>query len=266
MSYHFLSWNVDGYNDAIHNWLKRCLEEDAPDIVFLSETKRTPEELHRYFQDFDEYTSVINSHQPKQWHGVAMLVKREHWFEELPIKMNIPIRKDTKSNEAATGRIIAIQLNNELNVIGSYTPNSGQHDPVKLAYRTQIWDPTFFQILEILRTSSPTVWLGDINVALTNEDVSDPIQMQHFAGFTPAERINFYTLLSAGNWVDPWRIQHPLERQYSWVGYHRKPDYGMRIDNIVVSSDLIKQVQDTYIFEDGPRATDHLPIGIIIQK
>lgn len=216
--------------------------------------------------EFSNYNYIINSHVPARWHGVAMLIHTDHKYKELPVQMNIPTRKDTKTDEAATGRIIAIQLNAEVNIIGSYTPNSGRNDQVKLAYRTQIWDHAFMHLLELSRTSKPTVWMGDINVALTEQDVSNPQKMQYWAGFTPQERYNLQYLLNSPYWVDVWREQHPEAQEYSWVGRVRQPNHGMRLDNIVVSSTLVPKVHDTYILQECSADTDHLPVGMLLNK
>lgn len=266
MAYHLIAWNVDQYTETIHTWLKEFLNTEEPDVIFISETKKPAAELQLLFNELDHYRAVINSHVPARWHGVAMLIHTDHTYEELPIQMNIPTRKDTKSDEAATGRIIAITLNNELNIIGSYTPNSGRQDEVKLQYRTQIWDPAFMHLLELSRNSQPTVWMGDINVALTEQDVSNPSKMQYWAGFTPQERYNLNYILSSGAWVDAWRMQHPDKVEYSWVGRVRQPDHGMRLDNIIVSSNLSSKVNDTYILQDCSYDTDHLPVGMLLNK
>ena len=166
---------------------------------------------------------------------------------------------------ASTGRVILIQLDGEVNVIGSYTPNSGQRQQ-NLFYRTQVWDPAFASLLEAARASGPTVWMGDINVALSDQDVSDPIGMSRWSGFTVPERQNLYALLSSGRWFDPWRIQHPNLREYSWVGYHQRPGYGMRLDNAIVSDTLLPKVVETYIETDASDNTDHLPVVLVLRR
>ena len=261
MTYQFVAWNVDGYTQTIHNWLTAYLEENGPDVVFLSETKRSELVLRHFFDQFEHYRYLMNAHVPTQYHGVAMLIKKSHQYVEIPIKMNIQVRRDTKSNEAATGRLIAIQLNGELNIIGSYTPNSGTN----LDYRTKVWDPAFFQILELLRANRPTLWMGDINVALSDLDVSNPIAMSAWPDFTLPERQNLQALLSA-HWFDPWRLQHPQMRDYSWVGRPHRPGYGMRIDNMIVSDTLLSKMKETYILSDAPEESDHLPIVGLIDR
>ena len=269
MTYQLFSWNVDGYDDYAHQWLKRYLEENGPDVVFITETKRREEELKRYFSQIIHYNFLINAHTPANYHGVAMLIKKPHQFLHVPINMNIPIRKDTKGDEAGIGRILAIQLNNQINILGCYTPNSG-YGLKNLDYRTKIWDPAFFYLLELLRNSGPTVWMGDINVASSDIDVSDPVGMSTWAGFTLQERDNFNALLSTGHWFDPWRLQHPTTRDYTWVGYNQRqralPCLGMRIDNMIVSDTLLSKVVETYILRDDSRKSDHVPTVMILNR
>jgi exodeoxyribonuclease-3 len=262
--YNIISWNVNGYTLDIHAWLFNFTQQHKPDIIFLSETRKPNYELTELFQVFTDYHVIINSHNPARWHGVAMLIRKDHSYQELTVKMNIPVRKDNKTQEAATGRLILIQLDQKFNIIGSYTPNSGHSDPVKLNYRVTIWDPAFFNLLETLRQSGPTIWIGDINVVLTDQDVSHPKVMKTYAGFTPEERANFNAILSTGHWIDIWRHQNPTTRAYSWVGSPHRYNYGMRLDNIVISDSLVSQASTAYILTDTPQSADHLPVGLFV--
>lgn len=264
--YHLFAWNVDAYTDAIHDWLKEFLDTEEPDVIFISETKKPAARLKVLFDELSNYKAIINSHVPTRWHGVAMLIHTKHAYKKLPVQMNISTRKDTKTDEAATGRVIAIELNGEINVIGSYTPNSGRNDAIKLVYRTQIWDPAFMHLLELSRSARPTIWMGDINVALSEKDVSNPRKMQYWAGFTPQERYNLNYLLSSPYWVDAWRQQYPHKEEYTWVGRVRQLNYGMRLDNIIISENLMSKVVDTYILQKCSTDTDHLPVGMILNK
>lgn len=262
-SYTILSWNVNSYTLQIHDWLKEFVTINNPDVIFLSETKKSFDQLRVYFEEFSNYNYIINAHVPSHWHGVAMLINKSHRYQEFNIKMNIDRRSDSKSEEAAIGRIIVINLNEKVNIIGSYTPNSGQQDHIKLKYRTEVWDPCFFKILEILREIRNTIWIGDINVALDNIDVSNPKVMCKYAGFTPKERRNFSNLLSTGNWIDIWRLQHPKETLYTWVGNPRRPNYGLRLDNIIISRPLINKEINTFAINETP-ISDHIMIGVTI--
>lgn len=260
-TYMILSWNVDGYTDDIHVWLLSLAKTSRPDIIFLSETKKKRENLEVLFTAYTEYNVIINAHIPANLHGVVMLIRKDHSYENIPTQMNIASRSDTKTSEAATGRVILINLNKLLYIIGSYTPNSGRSDPVKLHYRTHIWDPAFFNLLNQLNENGPTMWVGDINVALDEIDVSNHKTMCKYAGFTEGERSNFRSILNTGNWIDIWRYQHPTDRIYTWCGNPPRPDYGLRLDNIIISQSLVPTILDTFMVSECPISADHIMIG-----
>lgn len=259
-----ISWNVDGYSEDVHNWLLRFTKTNEPDVIFISETKRNYNYLVAKFSEFIEYNVCINVHVPDMWHGVAMLIKKQHEYLQLTVNMNIPVRSDNKTDEAATGRVIAICLNNSFFIIGCYTPNSGLPKPSKFEYRVQTWDPAFQKLLEVFRDHGPTMWIGDVNVALDDIDVSDPDNMTKWSGFTPEERSNFKDLLDTGEWIDIWRQQNPSKRQYTWCGNPRKKNYGLRIDNILVTKSLLPYTANSFIIAECPASADHLPIGAYI--
>ena len=71
------------------------------------------------------------------------------------------------------------------------------------------------------------LWMGDLNVAVENIDIHDPIANRNKSpGFTDEERDNFRALLKDG-WVDTYRKQYPLRAQYTYWGYR----FGMRGKN-----------------------------------
>lgn len=253
------SWNVNGYNLLIHNWLTAFINISHPDIIFLSETKRGEHDLAKLFSTFIDYNFIINSHTPQHLHGVAMLIRKPHIYQNVPVKMGIPPRSDNKTTEASTGRIILISLNNKMYLIGSYTPNSRSN----FDYRVNLWDPAFATLLETLRQNGPTMWIGDINVAPTIIDVSNPRSMAKYAGFSAQERGNFNTLISSGNWIDIWRYKNPTSKLFTWRGSSIKKDYGMRLDNMVVSNNLIFNVMEIIAYHDVP-SSDHIMIGAYI--
>lgn len=259
-----IAWNVDTYNDIIHSWVKRFIEVNNPDILFFSETKTTYDKLETYFKELDNYNFIINVHNPTRYHGVAMLIKKCHKYVQYEVDLKIATRADSKSGNASTGRIITILLEDKYFIIGAYTPNSGVRDDkiTKLPYRVNIWDPAFFALLNICKQSKPTIWLGDINVAPNEVDVSNPKTMCNYAGFRLEERQSFNNFLNNGEWVDIWRKQHPNTREYSWRGNSPKPNYGLRLDNVIISSNLEQHVTNSFMLHDCIRNSDHIPVGI----
>lgn len=254
-----ISWNVNSYQLITHQWLSSYISKHHPDIIFLSETKNNYNALEVYIKEFTDYNYIINCHQPAKWHGVALLIKKTIDYTLLTIDLGIRARKDCNATDPSVGRIIAINVNN-VNIICTYTPNSGGvRDQDKLDYRTKVWDQAF---IKLLTSMEPTIWMGDINVAPQVIDVSHPNTMVQYAGFTLRERSNFRQLLDTGKYVDIWREQHPTEIGYTWLG---KSGSGMRLDNIVLSKTLVDNVVDTFIVTDDKVCSDHLPIGMIIK-
>jgi exodeoxyribonuclease III len=260
----FFSWNVNAYNQTIHACLLRYIGKYAPDVIFLCETKMKKDKLESYLNVIKEYNYIVNSHSPSSMHGVCMLIKKTHVYERLSIDLGIEARTDSLSKDASEGRLIAIKLNNLINVVGSYIPNSGMFSEYKLNYRTKIWDPAFFRLLESLRETASTIWMGDINVALEDIDVSHPETMSQKCGYTPQERENLKLFLSSKKWVDVWRTQHPNDKTYTWIKT-KTLGKGMRLDNIIVTNDLLPKLGDSSILTNLSNLSDHCPINFDLQ-
>lgn len=262
-SYTLVSWNVNGYKPDIHNWLKLFIETNNPDVIFLSETKKSVDDLQPYFSQFTNYNVIYNVHSPKQWHGVCMLIRKDRVFEQFEVNMNVNPRSDCKSNDPTCGRLISICFDKKFYLVGTYTPNSGRGNPMKyLDYRINTWDQSFFQLLDLIKANGPTIWMGDINVASNELDVSSPKTMCKWAGFTPEERSSFNNFLSSGEWIDIWRKQNPNVKQFSWRGNGTIPNYGLRLDNIIISKNLESFVTNSFMIHHCQNSSDHIPVGI----
>lgn len=284
----FFSWNVNMYTQDVHDFLLKYIKENKPTVVFLSETKKPPEYLSKFFSEFKDYKYIINAHNPRSWHGVAMLIKNECTYIKLDSTFTIDCRKDSHGASADIGRIIAIKLavntnHNWITIVGSYTPNSGRQEVEKLDYRVNKWDPEFKEYINELRNGCtayskffnkpdngyPTIWMGDINVAQNEIDISHPSKMKYYAGFTPEERKNFNNLFEEGKddenaWIDIWRLQHPNEKGFTWRGKGGSPDYGMRLDNIIITKDLVKYVASTEIVNEKALSADHVGVSMTL--
>lgn len=252
-----VAWNVNGYSDKIH---EKLLTTNY-DILFLSETKKSKEYLETKLKDFTNYNVLINAHKPCNIHGVVMLIKKGIDYEPVDIKLDIAPRSDNKSGNPTSGRIIVI-LVNDVYIVGTYVPNSGgTANQTKLSYRTNTWDPALSKTLNGL--GNKVVWLGDINVAPTNDDVSHPQTMCHYAGFTTEECNNINNFLKDGVWVDVWRHFNKDAKMYSWIGFPNKKNYGLRLDNIIVTKDLLLHISNTFI-DCTFNLSDHLPVGCTV--
>lgn len=259
-----ISWNVNGYNDVKHQTLMALIMVRNPDVIFLSETKKSVDVLTPLFNEFNNYSFIINAHDPCKYHGVAMLIRNDHSFVQIPVNLPIPARSDTKNADPTSGRILSIAIDEQYYIIGTYSPNSGCRGLKNLDYRTQKWDPALFNLLNYYRSQGPTIWLGDINVAPNEIDVSNPRTMEKLPGFTIEERTSFSQFMNTG-WIDIWRHQHPDKREYSWIGSRDQPNYGLRLDNTIISPDLLHYITDSFMLPHI-KGSDHIPIGITIKN
>jgi exodeoxyribonuclease III len=276
----FFSWNVNIYSEDVHKFLTQYINKYCPAVIFLSETKKQEDVLQKYFTEFKDYNYIINAHKPAKFHGVAFLIHKDYTFDRMNTKMNIKCRQDSVGNCASVGRVIAFSLskkswnNKFLYIVGSYTPNSGQRDQVKLDYRVKDWDlefkKCFLDYFVEHGIQSSVIWLGDINVALDEIDVSHVSKMKSYAGFTSQERQNFRNILEEKDekgecrWVDIWRSQHKNKSGFTWRGRNGDPNYGMRLDNIIISNELVKNVVDSEIVNEKAESADHVPVTVTL--
>lgn len=254
-----ITWNVNGYNDLVHNYMRKLLDS-KPDVVFLNETKRRDEVLNGYFNEFADYNVIMNVHIPAQMHGVVMLIRKDRKYEVIRINLGITARNDTKDGNPVTGRLIALALEERILICGTYVPNSGIQGLNKLAYRVNEWDPALFSILNYFKNHGPTLWFGDLNVAPTDFDLSHPKKMSSWPGVSHQERTNFDTFMNTG-WVDAWRCQHPDDPGYSWRGTSTSTKYGLRLDHVIITPNLLPYTTETFMLSDAPHS-DHIPVGI----
>lgn len=92
-------------------------------------------------------------------------------------------------------------------MVSVYIPNAGE-GLKRLSYRTAEWDLDFREFLESLRKKKNVVIAGDMNVAHSEIDISNPKANKRSAGFTIEERNEFTKLLDIG-WIDTFRNKYP---------------------------------------------------------
>lgn len=182
----------------------------------------------------------------------------------------------SKSKDATIGRLAAILLKGvnfknepeDVVIVSTYSPNSGidRTNPLKnLSYRIESWDASLFKALVGLEAQYKNViWIGDINVAPTELDVSHPKAFKQHAGFTIEERDSFAGFLQNSRWIDIWRRQHPGLAAYTFKGY-KNYRYRLRLDNCVITPSLLPRIKDSKIYPDKDfLESDHNPISIVL--
>ena len=184
---------------------------------------------------------------------------------------------DDHGNAALEGRVVTAEFDN-FYVVDVYTPNA-KDDLSRIPLRQNKWDPLFLEHIKNLenhrlgrgpageREKKPVIAVGDFNVAHEEIDLARPKENIGNKGFTKEEREGFTNFLKAG-FIDTFREFHPNEPDhYTWWTHWanaRARNVGWRIDYVLASGKLKKNISKTFILKDV-LGSDHCPVGIEIE-
>ncbi len=247
-----ISWNVNGLRAVLRKNFLSYLAEEQPDVLCLQETKCTPEDVEPLWPV--TYHTHWNWAAKKGYSGTAV------FSLEKPISVvrgiNIP-KHDTE------GRVLTVEYRG-FYLVNAYVPNS-QRELTRLEYR-QAWDRDFLKYLRKLERTKPVLLCGDLNVAHTELDLSNPKANVHNHGFTPEERAGFSALVRAG-FIDTYREFEKAGGHYTWwspMSGARARNVGWRIDYFLCSSTLRSRLRHAFIRTDV-MGSDHCPVGVILE-
>lgn len=260
-----VSWNVNGIR-AVHKkgLFEPMIEELQPDILCLQETKA---EQHQSEVDLPDYEEYWNSATKKGYSGTAIFIKEKPeavllGFPDTIVK-RYGLAGDGYGDPNAEGRVIAAEFK-EFFVVNVYTPNA-KDDLSRVNLRHKHWDPAFLAWCQELETEKPVIFCGDLNVAHTPDDLSNPKPNEGKKGFTNEEREGIDNMLEAG-FVDTFRLFTQGNGHYSWWSHFansRARNVGWRIDYIFVSKKLKSAVKHARI-HPKVMGSDHCPVSIDI--
>ena len=240
--------------------VERFLTEQAPDVLCLQEIK-TIAELFPY-EAFNALGYTHHAvHGQKGYHGVATVSR-------IPLKEIS--RHDWQDNGEA--RHVGVELlgpGKNMLLDNVYVPAGGDEPNRDV-------NPKFGQKLDFLERmtrwaetiDSPTMIVGDFNIAPLESDVWNHKQLLKVVSHTPLEADTLKRFQDAHNWVDVGRehIRDP-ERYFSWWSYRSKDrkanDRGRRLDHMWASPDLAKKAVGHHVHEDcrdWDRPSDHVPL------
>ncbi len=246
------SWNVNGVRAIEKKGFLDWVDQIAPDVLCIQETKAHFEQLPDTLKDIDGYHGYWHSGERKGYSGVATFSKKE----PLHVQYGLGIEKYDKE-----GRVLITEFEDFL-LYNIYFPN-GQKDEHRLQYKLDFYD----DLLEILNdqvASGVNVLVGgDWNTAHQEIDLANPKANRNNSGFMPVERAQIDTYIENG-YVDTFRLFHDEPERYSWWTYRfgaRQRNIGWRIDNFFTNQDFIENIADADIHEDV-MGSDHCPVSI----
>ena len=242
------SWNVNGIRAAIKKGFADYVAAARPDILCIQESRALPEQVDI---DLPGYGAHWHPAEKKGYSG-TMIFSR---IEPAAVHRGLgDVRDDPE------GRVLAAEYD-DLFVVSVYTPNA-KRDLSRLEYRQQ-WDRDFLAYMQQLRDRKPVIFCGDLNVAHTEIDLTNPKRNLKTHGFTIEEREGFQRFVDAG-YVDTFREFVTEGGHYSWWsnwGNARARNVGWRLDYVMLGEELRPRLKSAAIHADV-LGSDHCPVGI----
>eukprot|EP00960_Hanusia_phi_P025944 745983-Hanusia_phi.AAC.1 len=225
--------------------------------------------------------------------GTALLVRKDV-RRPVSFHYNLDLGKEHDENGRVIMAKFAKEDGKELLVVNAYAPNNGWKEESNFAKRRE-WDAKLLSFVRrCKRDQVELAWLGDLNVAHRDCDVTHPdffrsqrndrdrsaakpsSQDAGQPGFTQNEQERFSRVLEEGGLVDTFRLLHRPEEfessddpAWTWRGsahltdkYHNR---GMRIDYCLLSSCLAGRVRESRVIGHSRKrenffGSDHSPI------
>lgn len=225
----------------------------GPDVLVVQETKVEDEKFP--FEDLEPAGYAIKIHGAPRYNGVAILSK-------LPMD---DIEVGQGPDSPSDCRVMAATISG-VRIINTYVPNGNAVGNEKWAYKMR-WLEWFERwIAERHSSGDKVLWLGDINIARTDDDVYEGPKHLGDVGHHPDEFSRLDKILEWG-WTDCFRKFTQGAGHYTFWDF-RMPrafdrNLGWRIDHIYASPGLVDACIRCEIDTDprcAERPSDHTPV------
>ena len=248
------TWNVNSIKQRMPRFLP-WLDERAPDVVCLQETKLADDAFHTLLDtELAERGYQVAVYGEPRWNGVALLSK----VGLDDVRIGIPGAPGFPDPEA---RAVSATCDG-LRIYSLYVPNGREPDSDHYHYKLG-----WLAALRDLVAADPatSVLCGDMNIAPTDEDVFDPAAYVGQTHVTPPERAALAAITDLGL-HDVVRDRWPTERVFSYWDYRAgmfHQNLGMRIDLVLAGDPVAERVKAAWIDRKARKGTgpsDHAPV------
>jgi exodeoxyribonuclease-3 len=231
----------------------RFLERQAPDLLFLQETRCTAEQVPAMeFEALGYRTHAVGQQGGRNGVAVIGRVPFEVVAEALP--------GDAEDSQA---RYIEVRAAG-MQAAGIYLPNGNSGGEAGFAYKLGWMDRLRALAQDRLDAFIPFAILGDFNVCPTEADLAPGALPSTDALVRPESRARFRALAHLGL-TDALRALHPAETLFTYWDYGAafEINRGLRIDHVLLSADLAERLEACEV-DTMPRGetqpSDHTPV------
>jgi exodeoxyribonuclease-3 len=237
------------------DWLANA----KPDILCLQETKIAASAFPHEELESAGYLSVAEG--DGRWNGVAILsrVGIEDVSRGLENGPGFP-GPESRAIAATCGGIRVWSL---------YVPNGRALDDPHLRYKLE-WLAALRECAQReLASGLPLALCGDFNIAPADRDVWDPAQFVGSTHVSEPERRALADILALGlTDLQPRALKGEPFTYWDYRAGNFHKGFGMRIDLLLVDSQLATGATDVYIDRDarkGTKPSDHAPVVVDLQ-
>jgi exodeoxyribonuclease-3 len=234
--------------------LLRWLEEASPDVVALQELKAEDDKFPR--AEVEALGYHVSTYGQKTYNGVGFLTR------EAPESLEAGLEGEGMLDDKRILRAVV----GGVAFVNTYVPNGTKLGSEKFAYKLAWLDKFRRDVEARYRPGDKVVWLGDINVAPTEDDVFEPDRHRGTLGFHPDEVESLERCLEWG-WADCFRKFTPGPGHYTFWEYMIpngfKRNLGWRIDHVYASPALADSCVACSVDKEPrswERPSDHTPV------
>ena len=250
-----VTWNVNSLNARLPRVLE-FLEQVAPDVLCLQETKCTPDAFPVEALREAGYDAV--HHSGGRWAGVAILARAG-------LELQAPSSGLPGEAQADQARWIEATVGG-VRIASVYVVNGQAVGTGPFAEKLQFLEAMAARAAALRAAGGPMAIAGDFNVCPTDLDVYDVAAFTGATHVTEEERTALRGILDAGRLRDAHETVRPGEQQFTWWDYragHFHKGLGLRIDLVLLSEDLAGGLTRCGIerdFRKGTKPSDHAPL------
>ena len=253
------TWNVNSVLARLPR-LTGWLEEAAPDVVCLQETKVGADAFPS--GEVTELGYEIAAHGEGRWNGVAILSKAGL----AGVERGLPGDPGFPGPDTLEARTISATCG-PVRVRSVYVPNGRTPEDPHYQYKLRWLAALRDAVAADAAGTAPFALMGDFNVAPADDDVWDIAAFQGSTHVTPAERAALAELRAAGLSDVVPRIEkgpHPFTYwDYRAGSFHK--GMGMRIDLVYGNEPFAGKVADAWVDREarkGKGPSDHAPVVV----
>ncbi len=249
----FATFNVNSVRSRLPI-LERWLGSSRPDVLCLQETKTQDDSFPEgFFRDMG-YDLAFRGQ--KSYNGVALACKMAP--DEVLYGM------DDGASPSFDVRAISARFGRTW-VVNTYVPQGKAIDHDDYLLKQSFLRRVGTMISRMRQSGADVLWVGDLNVAPEEMDVTNPKNKRDHVCFHSTIRQVFSEVRS--DLVDVFRKHRPDPGEFSFWDYRVKDslerNIGWRIDHILATPDLAERSTDSWV-DRAPRGwdkpSDHTPV------